>query len=273
MNKMKYYAVVGHPVKHSLSPKIHARFAQQIGISLSYDAVDVPVGNFSRVVRQFFEAGNGLNVTLPFKQEAFSLAEQLTARAQCAQAVNTLWVDSDDKIHGDNTDGIGLATDLMQNLNVALKGQHILIAGAGGAVRGVLKPLLDARPASITLINRTYEKAEALAAYFCEFGPVKAENAEFQDMSYDVVINGTSTGLEGQLPPIPANAIGNMTTVYDMMYGKSAKGFVQWALKQGAAQVSDGLGMLVEQAAEAFFIWHGVRPKTEDIIPYFRDKL
>ena len=273
MNKMKCYAVMGHPIEHSLSPKLHAKFAQDLGLSLSYDAIDVPVDNFPLSVKRFFEVGDGLNVTLPFKQQAFEMADTVSERARLAQSVNTLWIGADRQLYGDNTDGVGFVTDLVHNLNIPIKQQRILVMGAGGAVRGVLKPLLDAEPACITLVNRTHERAKDLAARFSAFGPVHAMRMQSLSTSYDLVINGTSSGFTGQIPLIPSAVIDSTTSVYDMAYGEKAEGFIQWALSEGTEQAFDGLGMLVEQAAEAFRIWHGVRPCTKNMVQYLRDRL
>jgi len=273
MNGMKYFAVVGHPIQHSFSPKIHTRFAQQASISLSYDAIDVPVDNFTQAVHQFFEAGDGLNVSLPFKKEAFKIADHVSERANCAEAVNTLWKDHEGQLHGDNTDGVGLVTDLLSNLKLPLADSHILIIGAGGAVQGILKPLVNQKPAQIVLCNRTHEKAEVLAQRFASTGRVLAQTFASVKQPFDLIINGTSAGIEGNLPAISPDVIDKQTFVYDMVYGEGAKHFLGWAKSNGAQKVSDGLGMLVEQAAEAFFIWHKVRPKTQDVLRYLREKI
>jgi len=225
-----YYAVIGNPISHSLSPRIHSEFARQTEQNLSYSAELVEMGEVNRFVHAFMQNnGKGLNVTLPFKQDAFELATELSPRAQRAGAVNTLIL-ANNNIRGDTTDGVGLLNDLKKNHRQNLKDKHILVIGAGGAVRGVLEPLLLESP------------------------------------QFDLVINGTSASLSGTLPPLPDKLFAENACAYDMMYAKEPTIFMQWARQQGAKKVLDGLGMLVEQAAESFYLWRDVRPETQKII-------
>ena len=269
------YAVVGHPISHSKSPRIHSLFASQTGEAVEYTAIQAPLDDFAGTAREFFErGGKGLNVTVPFKEQAWQLADQRTERAEKAGAANTLYRDEQGRLTADNTDGVGLVRDLTANHGVPLKGARILVLGAGGAVRGVLGPILAQQPASLTIANRTLAKAETLAQLFAPVAvgtEVTAVGFEQPDQPYDVIINGTSASLQGDLPPLSANVIGADTVVYDMMYSLQTTPFNQWALDLGARRVFDGLGMLVEQAAESFRIWRGIRPKTEPVIEVLRN--
>ncbi|MBE02995.1 shikimate dehydrogenase [Marinobacter lutaoensis] len=268
------YAVVGHPISHSKSPRIHSLFARQTGQAVEYTAIQAPLDGFADTVRQFFaRGGKGLNVTVPFKEEAWRLAERRTARAELAGAANTLFQDPDGALVADNTDGVGLVRDLTVNLDVALGGRRLLVLGAGGAVRGVLGPLLAERPMELVIANRTLAKAEALARLFArEADSTRLGACGFETPAapFDLIINGTSASLQGDLPPLSANVIGADTVVYDMMYSLQTTTFNQWALAQGATRVHDGLGMLVEQAAESFRVWRGVRPETAPVIEQLR---
>lgn len=268
------YAVMGNPINHSKSPQIHAEFAKQTQQELIYSAMLVPVGNFDMAVKDFFKgSGKGLNVTVPFKEKAFRFADQLTPRAKSAQAVNTLKLCDNGTIIGDNTDGVGLVQDLTANLGVVIEGKRLLILGAGGAVRGVLKPLLAENPRSITIANRTVSKAEQLAYDFAELGNV--DGCGFHDLigSFDLIINGTSASLQGELAPIEDETIAPNTQVYDMMYGAEPTKFMTWAMQRGCQNAYDGLGMLVEQAAESFALWRGTKPNTKDVIADIRSQL
>ncbi|KRW60981.1 shikimate dehydrogenase [Pseudomonas sp. TTU2014-080ASC] len=268
---MDRYAVFGNPIGHSKSPLIHRQFADQTGEDLSYEALLAPLEDFPGFAREFFRTGLGANVTVPFKEQAFTLACNLTARAQRAGAVNTLKKLSDGSLLGDNTDGAGLVRDLRVNNAVTLKGQRILLLGAGGAVRGVLQPLLAEQPESLVIANRTVEKAEQLAREFADLGPVVASGFDWIDAPVDLIINGTSASLAGELPPIAPSLIKPGHTVcYDMMYGKDMTAFNRWATEHGAARTLDGLGMLVEQAAEAFFVWRDVRPTSQIVLAELR---
>ncbi|KPP96796.1 shikimate dehydrogenase [Marinobacter sp. HL-58] len=269
------YAVVGNPISHSKSPRIHSLFASQTGEQLEYTAIQAPLDDFEGTVRDFFRRGGmGLNVTVPFKELAWRLADWRTERAELAGAANTLYQDSKGLLTADNTDGKGLVTDLTANHGISLKGKRILVLGAGGAVRGVLGPLLGEHPAAVVIANRTVAKAEALVALFRPVaGKTGLEACGFGQPAepFDLVINGTSASLQGDLPPVSANVIGAGTVVYDMMYSLQTTTFNQWASNHGATRVFDGLGMLVEQAAESFRIWRGIRPQTQPVIDELRN--
>jgi len=263
---MDRYAVVGNPIAHSKSPLIHAAFARQTGQALSYEALLAPLDGFARTIADFRAAGGrGANVTVPFKLEAFALADRHTPRAQAAGAVNTLAFDADG-ILGDNTDGAGLVRDLTINLGCALAGRSVLLLGAGGASRGVLLPLLAERPATLVIANRSADKAEALAALFAtQAGATRLQGGGFDALAggrFDLVINATAASLAGELPPLPPGLYAEGALAYDMMYGPRRTPFLDAALADGAARVADGLGMLVEQAAESFALWRGLRPDS-----------
>ena len=269
------YAVVGNPISHSKSPRIHSLFASETGEPVEYTAIQAPLDDFAGTVRQFFErGGKGLNVTVPFKEDAWKLADRRTERAQNAGAANTLYLDDEGRLTADNTDGCGIVRDLVVNHGVVLGQARILVLGAGGAVRGVLGPILAEPPAAITIANRTVAKADALVNLF---KPVAGETAlsacgfEQPREPFDVIINGTSASLQGDLPPLSPEVVGEQTVVYDMMYSLQTTTFNQWALEQGAQNVHDGLGMLVEQAAESFRIWRGVNPATGPVIEELRN--
>ncbi|AVF96635.1 TPA: shikimate dehydrogenase [Vibrio diabolicus] len=267
------YAVFGNPIGHSKSPFIHTLFARQTNQSLTYTAECAPVGGFIEAAKAFFaDGGKGCNVTLPFKEDAYQFASRLTERAQLAGAVNTLKKLDDGEIIGDNTDGAGLVQDLLQH-QVVLEGARILIIGAGGAARGVIKPLLDQKPTSLTITNRTFSKAEELAELFSAYGPVTAKEMNTIAEEYDVVINSTSASLSGELPAISSSVFATNSTSYDMMYGKGDTTFNQWAKQHGAAHAYDGLGMLVGQAAESFMLWRGLRPGAKQILRELRKNL
>jgi len=265
------YAVIGNPIAHSKSPRIHAEFARQTGEDLRYEAVLAPRDGFAAAVVEFRAAGGkGLNVTVPFKLDAFALATERTERAVQAQAVNTLKFDGASAL-GDNTDGAGLVADLTGRLDFALDGKRVLIMGAGGAARGVILPLLRERPASIAIANRTVEKARALQRQFEPFGTVTSGGyAELSGRSFDLVVNATSAALAGELPPLPPGIFAPGALAYDMIYGPDHSRFEAHARKDGAACVADGLGMLVAQAAESFLLWRGVRPDTAPVIDLLR---
>jgi shikimate dehydrogenase len=268
------YGVFGNPIGHSKSPLIHGMFAAQTGEQLSYEALLAPLDDFPGFARAFFATGHGGNVTVPFKEEAYRLADELSERARRAGAVNTLKKLDDGRLLGDNTDGAGLVRDLTVNAGLDLAGKRILLLGAGGAVRGVLEPLLAERPQSLTIANRTVEKAEQLAREFADLGPVAAAGFDWLSEPVDLIINGTSASLAGELPPIDSSLIQpGHTLCYDMMYGKQQTAFNRWAAEHGAARCIDGLGMLVEQAAEAFFVWRGVRPQSAAVLAELRSQL
>ena len=273
------YAVFGNPVAHSKSPQIHTLFAEQTNQSLSYTAELAEPGEFAQAVQAFTRNnGKGLNVTVPFKEEAWSIATKRSARAQRAGAVNTLIVQQDGDLYGDTTDGIGLVRDLVQNHHIQLKNKDILIIGAGGAVRGVLEALLEQAPASLTIANRTKQKAIQLAYDFSDIGYTNGcgldeITSSSIDGSFDIIINGTSASLQGDLPPLPDSIFRKSSCSYDMMYAAQATPFMQWSTDNGAQQVFDGLGMLVEQAAESFYLWRGIRPQTQAVIKNIRQLL
>ncbi|MDH4655828.1 shikimate dehydrogenase [Pseudomonas sp. BN606] len=268
------YCVFGNPIGHSKSPLIHRLFAEQTGQPLTYEAVLAPLDDFTGCARRFFETGKGGNVTVPFKELAYQLAGSLSARAQRAGAVNTLKRLDDGSLLGDNTDGAGLVRDLTRNAGLDLAGKRILLLGAGGAARGVIEPLLAEKPAALVVANRTVEKAEALAQLFAELGPVSASGFDWLEEPVDLIINGTSASLAGDLPPISPSLIKPGHTVcYDMMYGKEMTAFNRWAAEHGAARTLDGLGMLVEQAAEAFLLWRGVLPDSTPVLAELRRQL
>ncbi|MGD8350064.1 MAG: shikimate dehydrogenase [Gammaproteobacteria bacterium] len=269
------YAVVGNPVSHSLSPRIHARFAEQTGQALSYEAIEIALGNFEAGIRDLQQLGYaGLNVTVPFKRDAWAICDRRSRLAEDAGAVNTLILRPEGGIDGDNTDGTGLVRDLEENLGFAVDGARILLLGAGGAARGAIGPLLDRAPRSLTIANRSPRKAVDLAGVFAARGQVRATGFEaLAETDFDLVINATAAGLAGDLPPLPESCVGSETLCYDMMYDLAAPtAFVAWTRKLGAARACDGLGMLVEQAAEAFHIWRGVRPDSKDVMQMLREK-
>ncbi|MDM8547950.1 shikimate dehydrogenase [Candidatus Venteria ishoeyi] len=266
MKHADHYAVFGNPIKHSKSPRIHNLFAEQTRQNLIYEAILAQPDAFAAAIADFRTAGGrGCNVTVPFKEDAWQLAEQRSERAELAGAVNTLRFDESGLCFGDNTDGVGLVRDISENHGWQLSGKKILILGAGGAVRGVLAPLLDSAPATLSIANRTVSKAERLATLY--------PNADIQATGYegltgqcfDIIINGTSAGLQGKLPPLPDGLLAANGLAYDMVYANEPTVFVQWATAQGGHGV-DGLGMLVEQAAESFYLWRGVRPETQAVI-------
>lgn len=266
------YAVMGNPIGHSKSPQIHAAFAAQTGQSLSYTALLVELDAFaSRVAAFHRDGGRGLNITVPFKQEAWALAETRTARAERAGAVNTLWWDEQGRLRGDTTDGVGLVRDLRDNHRIAIAGQRVLLVGAGGAARGVIEPLLEEQPTELWIVNRTASKAHELATLFAGFGLVTGCGFDaLETEQFDLVINATAAGLAAEVPPLPITVFTRTASAYDMMYSREPTAFVHWALQQGAKRAMDGLGMLVEQAAEAFYIWRGVRPATGPVIAQLR---
>jgi shikimate dehydrogenase len=261
------YAVIGNPVAHSKSPWIHAQFAVQTGERIAYEALLAPLDGFAATVAAFRVAGGkGSNVTLPFKGEACALATDLSERARAAQAVNTL-VFSGAGIRGDNTDGVGLVRDLADNLSFAIAGRRILLAGAGGAARGVLLPLLAERPEALVIANRDAGKAHALARAFP--GVEACAYADLAGQRFDLVINATSAGLTDAALPLPPRLFLGEAMAYDMVYGRDTA-FLRAARGDGAARTADGLGMLVEQAAESFFLWRGVRPATAPVLAALR---
>jgi shikimate dehydrogenase len=269
------YAVFGNPIKHSRSPQIHSAFAAQTGQQLSYRTQLVELGHFAEAAQAFFAGGGkGLNITVPFKLDAFAFATELSGRARRAGAVNTLAAQADGGIYGDNTDGVGLVRDIEQNLAWEIAGKRLLILGAGGAVRGILEPLLKRHPALVVIANRSVDKAQQLAREFADLGEVRACSYEaLVGNRYDLLINGTSTGLHGDMLELPNDILDAGCCCYDLTYGAEPTPFMRWAASEAAWAVADGLGMLVEQAAEAFCIWRGVRPATRPVIDMLRASL
>lgn len=262
------YAVIGNPVAHSKSPQIHAAFAKQTNQDVGYEAILAPLDGFKAIVHALIIEGyKGVNVTVPFKFEAFALCHDLTTRARAAGAVNTLTFNSG-KIEGDNTDGAGLINDIQGNLQHALQGVRVLLLGAGGAAQGVLLPLLNVNPATITIANRGLIKAQAMVTKF-KHEKLSATSFEALLASFDVIINATSAGLSDTGLPIPNSTFAKNCLAYDMMYGRETPFMAQ--ARANGAQVADGVGMLVEQAAEAFYIWRGVRPQTAPVIAMLRN--
>ena len=266
------YGVIGNPINHSKSPQIHQQFARQCNIELEYQAIKAKNDQFAETVEAFrSRQGRGLNVTVPFKLDAFDFANKLSERARVARAVNTLKFSEDGRVFGDNTDGVGLCRDLSLNWNCAVSAKRLLVLGAGGAVRGILAPLLDADPQRILVANRTEPKAIELAQLFADRGDIIGCGfGSLRNQQFDIVINATTASLQGEVPPLPENLFSNRALAYDMVYANEPTAFMRWATKQGVSQVVDGLGMLVEQAAESFFIWHSVRPETASVIRNLR---
>lgn len=265
------YAVIGNPIEHSQSPQIHAAFARQTGQDMCYERILGDLEEFEADVDEFIAAGGrGLNVTVPFKERAFRLADALSERAQDAGAVNTLMA-RDGGLFGDNTDGVGLVRDLGCNHLFGLGGARVLLLGAGGAVRGVLRPLLDEKPARLVIANRTASKALALASAVARNGMVLGCGLdELAGQQFDLIINGTAAGLAAKVPDIPDDCLAEGGWTYDMLYGREPTAFVKWGQAHGAQRALDGLGMLVEQAAEAFHLWRGVQPDTAAVIAMLR---
>ncbi|HET8551059.1 MAG TPA: shikimate dehydrogenase [Gammaproteobacteria bacterium] len=258
------YALFGHPVAHSVSPQIHAAFARHTGQDLQYEKRDVPLNGFAAAVDAFFAAGGkGLNVTLPFKGEACARAGHLTRRAQAARAVNTLWRAPDGALVGDNTDGVGFIRDLTINNGITVAGKTILLLGAGGAARGVLKPLLELAPARLHIANRTAARAVELAEGRTVTG---GGLDDWPDLRFDLIIDATAAGHTASALAPPSKLLAERCACYDLSYGEAAAPFLEWARRQGITQTLDGWGMLVEQAAESFFLWRGVKPDTGAII-------
>ena len=256
-----HYAVFGNPIAHSKSPLIHTAFARQTGQDLDYRAILAPTDGFAQTLRDFIAGGGrGANITVPFKEEAFRLATRRTPRAELAGAVNTL-IFAGDEILGDNTDGVGMMRDITLNLTCAIEGRRVLLLGAGGAARGVIGPLLGGRPQGLDVAHRTGAKAQIHVGAYGQLGPISACGfAQLADQSFDVVIDATSAALGGDLPSLPQGLFAAGSLAYSMMYGKGEAAFQRFARQQGAARIAEGLGMLVEQAAEAFHLWRGGRP-------------
>ena len=261
------YAVFGQPVAHSKSPAIHAEFARQTGQDLSYEAIEAPIGGFAAVVDRFrATGGRGCNVTLPFKLDAFAYATERTERARLAGAVNCMKFDGD-RVMAENFDGLGLVNDIQRNLGCPIRGRRMLLLGAGGAAHGAVLPFLEQEPAVLVIENRTVAKAKELGEQFATYRNLDTGGyTDFAGGQFDIVVNATSASLRGELPPVPAKAFAKGSLAYDLVYGKGLTPFLRLARDAGAGQVADGLGMLIEQAAEAFAWWRGVRPETAALI-------
>lgn len=261
------YGVIGYPVAHSRSPVIHQLFAEQTGQALSYERLEVPPQELANAIRSFqLNGGKGLNITLPHKSEAAKLVDECSEAADIAGAINTIVI-NEDGLYGDNTDGVGLLTDLTNNLGLELQDANVLILGAGGATRGIVHPLLSAGLNSLTIANRTLSRAEGLVAHFGRFGLAKA--CRFENVpkrAFDLIINATSAGLEGESPPYPEAAVSAQTACYDLSYGYTPTPFCRWAKESGAERIFMGWGMLIEQAAESFYRWRQVRPDTKPVL-------
>lgn len=268
MSNPDRYAVIGHPVNHSRSPFIHGRFAEQTGQSLVYTTIDAEPDDFENTVLQFFaDGGKGLNVTVPHKEAALKLADELTPRASRAGAVNTLASRKGSGIIGDNTDGAGLARDLLNNHRVNIAGRRVLLLGAGGAARGVIAPLLGLKPSELTIVNRNVQRARELVEQFSDMGHLRAIGyPDLGQSPHDLVINATAASMAGELPALPPGTVSSQSICYDMYYGRDETPFIRWALQRGCARAIMGLGMLVEQAAESFHLWRGVRPDTASVL-------
>ena len=267
------YAVFGNPIEHSKSPQIHKLFAKQTGVSLEYHAIKVPIDKLTSYIELFCsEGGRGLNITVPFKENVCSLCTTLTQRAKISGSVNTIQFNEKMNIHGDTTDGQGLINDLIGNHGVRLEGKSILILGAGGTVKSILERLSNKMIKEIIVANRTVSRAKTLERKFGQKSNIKAYSySELSDHSFDIIINGTSLSLSAELPPISKRNIKENTFCYDLMYSDTGTIFTKWAIENGASKAVDGLGMLVEQAAESFMLWHGTKPDTEPVIKFLRD--
>jgi shikimate dehydrogenase len=268
------YAVIGNPISHSKSPLIHSEFAKQTEQDLEYTAIEVPQDALESSLSQLRDILKlkGINITVPFKEQAWQLVENQSNRAKRAGAINTLVFNDDGSMYGDNTDGVGLCRDLTDNNSIELRGKRILLLGAGGAARGVIEPLLSYDPLELFVANRTASKAHALADLFSDLGHIRGGGFEDIKPPYDVVINATAASLQGEVPPLPDNLLADNAACYDMMYSDSDTAFISWAKQHAAAKTIDGLGMLVEQAAEAFRLWRGVMPDTQSVMALIRSQ-
>lgn len=268
------YAVIGNPISHSKSPLIHTEFAKQTEQDMEYTAIEVPLDDLPNSLKQLRDVLKlkGINITVPFKEQAWQQVEDKSDRAIRAGAINTIVFNQDGSMYGENTDGVGLCQDLTVNHQIDLKHKRILLLGAGGAARGVIEPLLAYQPAELFIANRTASKAVQLAQIFTELGNVKGSGFSDIQAEFDLVINATAASLQGEVPPLPDKLLADKASCYDMMYSENDTAFVTWAKQHGAAKSIDGLGMLVEQAAEAFRLWRGVKPTTSSIIEMIRNK-
>ncbi len=267
------YAVIGNPITHSKSPLIHAEFSKQTKQDMHYEALFAPLDGFTEAIKLFQQnEGKGMNVTIPFKSHAYKISTQLTEQAEAAQAVNTL-VFNDNEIHGHNTDGTGLIRDIITNLRFTITSKRILLCGAGGAASGIILPLLKQKPSELVISNRTVQKAYKLQTQFSSYNNiiVSDNNMDISEQEFDLVINATSTSLIGKPLLLPQGIFSTESLAYDLMYGNEQTPFLQFAQKEGAGYLSDGTGMLVEQAAESFFLWREIRPKTKELIKMIRE--
>lgn len=266
------YAVMGNPVSHSKSPFIHMQFAKQTHQDIDYSKIEVPLGEFASYVTKFIQiGGKGLNITLPFKGQAFDLTDNVSVRAKTTKSVNTLVFYPSGEIYADNTDGLGLIIDLTKRHAFDCANKDILIVGAGGAVRGILYTLLMQKPKQIIITNRTFEKAQRLAEEYDQFGNIVAIPIQELATKVDLIIQGTSASLSGgQELTLPSSILTRKTFCYDLMYSQKLTPFLAWAITQGCEHVANGIGMLVEQAAESFFLWRGIKPKTDEVIESLR---
>lgn len=266
-----HYAVIGNPINHSKSPFIHTEFATQTAQDLDYISRKIPLDDLVGGLKQLQAEGfKGINITVPFKEQAWQQVSNKSPHAQRAGAINTIMFNDDGTLTGDNTDGIGLCRDLIDNHQIELKGKRLLLLGAGGAARGVIEPLLHYQPSSLFIANRTASKATDLCALFANFGNVNGGGYDELSGSFDVIINATAASLNGEVPPLPDEILNPNGVCYDMMYSDTDTAFITWAKQHGAAKTIDGLGMLVEQAAAAFRLWRGVQPKTQEVIMLIR---
>ncbi len=265
------YAVIGNPISHSKSPMIHSEFAMQTSQDLDYIARMIPLDDLEAGLKQLqIEGFKGINITVPFKEQSWQLVSNKSAHAQRAGAINTIIFNADGTMTGDNTDGIGLCRDLIDNHQIQIKGKRLLLLGAGGAARGVIEPLMKHQPSSLFIANRTASKATDLCTLFADFGDLDGGGYDALAGSFDIIVNATSASLNGEVPPLPDNILNPHSICYDMMYSNSDTTFITWAKNHNAAKAIDGLGMLVEQAAEAFRLWRGVKPKTQTVIARIR---
>lgn len=273
MSEVKSFAVFGNPIAHSKSPQIHALFSEQTGIALTYERMLAPVDSFEKILRRYFQAGScGANITLPFKERAYHEVDELSERASLAGAVNTVKRLADGRLLGDNTDGVGLLSDL-QRLALVQPQDRVLLIGAGGASRGVIQPLLS-HGCSIVLTNRTFSRADVLAEIFKPVGDIQAMPlAALVGQRFDLIINATSSGVEGGIPAIPTSLLASDTRCYDMFYQSELTPFLLWCRQHGALRFADGFGMLINQAAHAFALWHGVMPDIEPVIAQLKKRL
>ena len=268
-----HYAVIGNPISHSKSPLIHTEFAKQTGQGLDYITREIPLGGLTEGLKKLQSEGfKGINITVPFKEQAWQIVTDKSEHATRAGAINTIIFNDDGSLYGDNTDGIGLCRDLVDNHLIELKGKRLLLLGAGGAARGVIEPLLSYQPAELVIANRTASKAEGLAQLYNDFGNISGGGFNDLSGSFDVIVNATAASLQGEVPPLADNILNAGASCYDMMYSDTDTAFITWAKQHGAAKAIDGLGMLVEQAAEAFRIWRGVKPETDAVMSLIRSK-